>query len=66
MTTTDINQKQAVLSILVKHLGEKKAAARIEKAVAEVLSEGKAKTPDIGGFSKTEHVGLAVEKKLIG
>jgi 3-isopropylmalate dehydrogenase len=53
-------------AMMLEHLGEKKAAERIERAVAEILAEGKIRTADIGGSSKTEQVASAVEKKLMG
>ena len=39
--------------MMLKHLGESKAANRVEKAVKKVLKEGKKTTKDLGGNSGT-------------
>jgi len=58
--------------MMLEWLGEKyddkallNAAFRIEKAVARVLEEGKVRTPDIGGESKTWEVGDAIAEKIV-
>ncbi len=62
-----VNPLGAALSgaLMLEHLGERKAAGRIRKAIWELLGEGKARTEDIGGSSTTGEVGSALEKKLI-
>ena len=40
--------------MMLEHLQQNEAAAKIRKAVDEVLSEGKDTTPDIGGNGTTE------------
>ncbi|MFH0817561.1 MAG: isocitrate/isopropylmalate family dehydrogenase [Candidatus Micrarchaeota archaeon] len=50
---------------MMERLGEKKAGKRAKQAVEEVLSEGKIRTPDIGGRSTTGEVGSAIERKLV-
>jgi isocitrate/isopropylmalate dehydrogenase len=45
-------------------LGAKRAAARIQQAVAAVLAEGKVRTPDLGGRSKTKEVTAAIIQRL--
>lgn len=41
---------------MLRHLGYAKGAGRIDKAVDEVVREGKTLTPDLGGSSKTQEV----------
>lgn len=50
-------------ALMMEQLKEERAAQRIEKAVIEVLKEGKVRTRDLGGSSKTSEVGSAVAKK---
>ena len=45
-------------------LGEEKAANRIEHAIRKVLKEGKIRTYDMGGSSKTSEVGSEVSKEV--
>ena len=51
-------------AMMLDCLGEVKAAKAIENAVEKVLSEGKARSHDLGGDSSTEQVGDEVVKKL--
>jgi isocitrate/isopropylmalate dehydrogenase len=51
-------------SMMLDYLGEKSAAAEIEKAVFDVLSEGKVRTADLGGFSTTSQMSEAVASKI--
>ncbi|MBY0228267.1 MAG: tartrate dehydrogenase, partial [Gemmataceae bacterium] len=55
------NPLAAVLSagMLLEHLGLKPAAAAVQAAVARVLKEGKALTPDLGGKGTTAQLGDA-------
>ncbi len=50
--------------LMLEQLGEQKAADLVEKAVIEVLKEGKVRTYDLGGSSKTSEVGDAVAGKV--
>ncbi len=50
--------------MMLDWLGEKDMAARVEKAVAAVIAEGKARTYDMGGDTKTLEMGEAVARKL--
>ena len=50
--------------MMLEELGEREAAAKIEKAVKEVLREGKLRTYDLGGKSKTSEVGDAIANKI--
>jgi 3-isopropylmalate dehydrogenase len=50
--------------MMLEQLGEKEAADLVERAVIEVLRDGKVRTKDLGGSSKTSEVGDAVVKKV--
>ncbi|MEM1688983.1 MAG: isocitrate/isopropylmalate family dehydrogenase [Candidatus Hadarchaeales archaeon] len=50
--------------LMLEQLGETKAAEVLEKAVAEVLREGKVRTKDLGGSSSTSEVGDAIANKI--
>jgi 3-isopropylmalate dehydrogenase len=50
--------------LMLEELGEQEAADMVEKAVIEVLRDGKIKTKDIGGRSGTSEVGEAVAEKV--
>ncbi|RZN71969.1 MAG: isocitrate/isopropylmalate dehydrogenase family protein [Candidatus Methanolliviera hydrocarbonicum] len=50
--------------MMLDHLGETRASERIEKAIRIVLKEGKVRTHDLGGSSKTSEVGDAIAKKV--
>ncbi|MEQ8211332.1 MAG: isocitrate/isopropylmalate dehydrogenase family protein [Lacipirellulaceae bacterium] len=59
------NPTALVLSgvLMLRYLGEKEAAERIEKAVAAVILEGKAITGDLGGKANTaEYVAAVIEQ----
>jgi tartrate dehydrogenase/decarboxylase / D-malate dehydrogenase len=51
-------------AMMLDHLKISEAARDVEAAVAAVLAEGKARTPDLGGTSRTEEVTAAVLEKL--
>jgi tartrate dehydrogenase/decarboxylase/D-malate dehydrogenase len=61
-----VNPLAAILSaaLMLDHLELGAAAREVEAAVAQVLAEGKARTPDLGGTSRTEEVAEAVLEKL--
>ena len=50
-------------NLLLDTIGEKKAARLVEKAVREVLKQGKTLTYDLGGTSTTSMMGEAVSAK---
>ena len=50
--------------MMLDYLGAKGAAAKIEGAVMEVLSEGKVRTKDLGGSSTTSEMSAAVASKV--
>ena len=50
--------------MMLEHLGEQEAADKVERAVIEVLGEGKVRTYDLGGKSSTSDVGSAVAAKV--
>lgn len=50
--------------MMLEELGEREASGLVERAVEEVLREGKHLTYDLGGTSKTHEVGDAVVRKM--
>ncbi len=50
--------------MMLEHLGEEGAADKVERAVIDVLKEGKIRTYDLGGKSSTSEVGDAVVAKV--
>jgi len=61
-----VNPMAAILSaaMMLDHLEAGEAAKHIEHAVSDVLSEGRARTPDLGGKSTTEEVTNAILDKI--
>ena len=53
-------------AMMLRHLREPAAAARMERAVDAVLAEGRTRTPDLGGTSSTEAVGHAIAEAVTG
>lgn len=51
-------------ALMLRHLGYPVAAAKIDKAVDEIIRERRILTPDLGGKSKTTEVLDAVLKRL--
>jgi len=52
-------------AMMLDFLGEYEASKLIEDAVIEVLKEGRVRTRDLGGDSKTYEVGDAVVRKMV-
>lgn len=52
------------IRLMMLHFGEVEAAADIERVVTAVLQEGKVKTVDLGGSSKTAEVGDEIIRVL--
>ena len=52
-------------AMLLAHLGERRAAAGIEAAIAAVLEKGSVRTPDIGGNSGTLDLGKAIAEQIL-
>lgn len=50
--------------MMLDWLGEKEMGAKLEKAVANVIKEGKVRTYDMGGNSKTPDMANEIAKKL--
>lgn len=50
--------------MMLRHLGEMEASAKVENALAEVISEGCAVTYDLGGASSTSEMAMAVIDKM--
>ena len=61
-----VNPLATILStaMMLDHLRMAEAASKIERAVASVLAEGRARTPDLGGKSSTQEVTDAILEKL--
>ena len=50
--------------IVLEWLGEEEKARRMEEAIAQVIKEGKVRTYDLGGNSRTLDVACKVAAKL--
>ncbi|MFI5779872.1 tartrate dehydrogenase [Nocardia sp. NPDC051570] len=50
-------------AMLLEHLGERAAAAAVDRAVCEVLAEGAVRTPDLGGTDTTARLGTAIAER---
>ncbi|MGP3666863.1 MAG: isocitrate/isopropylmalate dehydrogenase family protein [Candidatus Bathyarchaeota archaeon] len=50
--------------LMLEHLGENEAANAIDKAVRDVLIEGKVKPREMGGNSSTSEIGKAIAEKI--
>jgi tartrate dehydrogenase/decarboxylase/D-malate dehydrogenase len=61
-----VNPMAQILSgaMMLDHLGLEEAAAKVERAVALVLADGKVRTPDLGGSSNTAEVTDAIIARL--
>jgi 3-isopropylmalate dehydrogenase len=53
-------------AMLLEHLGEKDAADTVIRAVEQNLRDGKIKTYDLGGTSKTSEVGGNIARIILG
>jgi len=60
------NPTAVILSaeLMLRHLGERKAAHRVREAVEAVLLEGKAVTPDLGGSATTDEMASAIAARI--
>lgn len=52
-------------AMMLRHLGERAGADAVETAVDAVLREGRIRTPDLGGSSRTDEVAAAVADALV-
>ncbi len=50
--------------LMLRHIGEERAAQRVEQAVSDVLAEGKTLTSDLGGTASTDEFSSAVVQRL--
>ena len=50
--------------MMLRHIGERDAAERIEKAMLAVFAEGKALTRDLGGTAKTDDFARAIVETM--
>ena len=53
-------------ALMLRHLNERAAAERVERAVDAVLGAGVVRTPDLGGTSSTTEVGRAIAEEARG
>ena len=51
-------------ALMLEHLGEPSAAARVMRALKAVTGEGRVRTPDLGGVSTTDEFAQAVIAKV--
>jgi isocitrate dehydrogenase (NAD+) len=51
-------------ALMLRHVGEEAAGARIERAVEKLLAEGDVRTRDLGGTASTEEVAEALTARL--
>jgi isocitrate dehydrogenase (NAD+) len=60
------NPTASILSavMMLRYLGEADAAARIERAISEVLIDGRSATPDLGGSASTAKMTEAIVARL--
>ena len=61
-----VNPMALIMSakLMLEYIGETKAAARLENAIANVIAEGKILTYDLGGTAKSTEVGDAIIASL--
>jgi len=61
-----VNPLATILSaaMMLDHLGASEAAREVERSVARVLADGRARTPDLGGTSSTAEVTDAILEEL--
>ncbi|AFV11133.1 isocitrate/isopropylmalate dehydrogenase LeuB [Thermacetogenium phaeum DSM 12270] len=61
-----VNPLATILSgvMMLKHLGEREAAERVQKAVDDVLTEGKYLTYDLGGTARASEMAKAIAGRL--
>ncbi len=52
--------------LMLRHLGEKEAARRIEDALAAQIFEGRVITPDLGGTAGTREMAVALVRRIKG
>ncbi|MEK7220907.1 MAG: isocitrate/isopropylmalate dehydrogenase family protein [candidate division NC10 bacterium] len=52
--------------MMLKHLGEEKAAQALDEAIQAVLKEGRGVTPDLGGTATTREMADAIIDQLTG
>ncbi|MDI6641921.1 MAG: isocitrate/isopropylmalate dehydrogenase family protein [Elusimicrobiota bacterium] len=62
-----VNPTAMILSakLMLEYLGEKEEAEKLEKAVSNVISEGKSVTYDLGGNATTTEMGDAIIKNVL-
>jgi isocitrate/isopropylmalate dehydrogenase len=53
------------IRMMLDHLGEEQAALDIQKAVVAILKQGRVKTSDMRGTSKTYEIGDAIKNAIL-
>jgi isocitrate dehydrogenase (NAD+) len=53
-------------AMMLRHLGERAAAERVERAVDRVLESGEPRTRDLGGTASTDEVATAIARLVAG
>jgi tartrate dehydrogenase/decarboxylase/D-malate dehydrogenase len=53
-------------AMMLRHLGEEKAAGAVEDAIAKVLIRPEARTADIGGTARTKDMSDAIVSAVLG
>ncbi|HEY8393303.1 MAG TPA: isocitrate dehydrogenase (NAD(+)) [Thermaerobacter sp.] len=63
-----VNPTALILSavMMLRHLGERDAADRVERAVADVIAEGRTVTYDLGGNAGTQEMARAIAERVRG
>ncbi len=51
-------------AMMLEHLGHGEAARAVEAAIAQVVAEGRALTPDLGGTASTAELGQAIAEAV--
>ncbi len=52
-------------AMMLRHFGAPEAADAVENAIANVLAEGKTRTPDIGGKASTKDLGASIAEQVL-
>ena len=51
-------------NLMLRHLGEREAADRVERAMLKVYADGRVRTRDVGGTSRTNEFARAVVEAM--
>jgi isocitrate dehydrogenase (NAD+) len=53
-------------TLMLRHLGEREAADKLQKAIETVYQEGKCLTRDVGGTASTDEFTEGIIRKISG